>query len=432
MVTMKGLSLFPWLLSMTLVSSLHSKSQSRLKELYSWRQIDFVFPSDSTRQAALTSGAYIPENNLPLGLEIWGDRIFVSLPKWKPGIPATLATIPRDPKGDSSPALTPYPNWSWHLQANCDGLTSVFRMATDRCGRLWVLDSGTVDISINMKQKCPTQILVFNLRTDQLLWRYRLPDDQLKDGSLFINIAVDDRGSHCEDTFAYLADAFRYGLVVYSWREDRSWRVESNYFYPEPLHGDYEIHGVPFQWSDGLFGLALSPEDHNGERSLFFHALSSYREFVVPTSFLRNETAAVDANPHAFRVLEEPRGLSRSQSSGSAMDRQGVLFYNLVSRDAVGCWNSRQPYGFRMGLQGIIAHDNSSLIFPNDLKVDQETRQSLWVLSNRLPIYIYSTLDPDEVNYRILTAPTDSIVKGTVCDPNYVYVPSEPRYPCGY
>lgn len=76
-----------------------------------------------------------------------------------------------------------------------------------------------------------------------------------------------------------------------------------------------------------------------------------------------------------------------------------------------------------MALQGIVAQDNETLVFPNDLKVDHELRQNLWVLSNKLPVFLYSNLDPNEVNFRVMTAPTDLAVSGTVCDPNY---PADP------
>lgn len=52
-------------------------------------------------------------NNFFLGVEVFKHRIFVSMPKWKPGVPATLAVIPRIPR-ESSPNLVPYPNWDWH------------------------------------------------------------------------------------------------------------------------------------------------------------------------------------------------------------------------------------------------------------------------------------------------------------------------------
>lgn len=59
--------------------------------------------------------------------KVWNGRTFVTLPKWKFGVPATLAVIPKN--ATSSPLLQPYPNWNWHVEGNCNGLTSVFRIS---------------------------------------------------------------------------------------------------------------------------------------------------------------------------------------------------------------------------------------------------------------------------------------------------------------
>lgn len=56
---------------------------------------------------------YIPANVLPLGLEIYGSRIWVTIPSWRKGVPATLATVSRS-GGVTSPKLKPYPDWSFH------------------------------------------------------------------------------------------------------------------------------------------------------------------------------------------------------------------------------------------------------------------------------------------------------------------------------
>lgn len=40
------------------------------------------------------------------------------------------------------------------------------------------------------------------------------------------------------------------------------------------------------------------------------------------------------------------------------------------------------------------------------------------MLSNRLPIYLYSKLDYTEINYRVLRADTQEVVRGTACDPD--------------
>lgn len=54
------------------------------------------------------------------------------------------------------------------------------------------------------------------------------------------------------------------------------------------------------------------------------------------------------------------------------------------------------------------------MVFPNDIKVD--AKGNLWALSDKLPIFMYSKLNPDEINFRILTAPVAEAIRGTACD----------------
>jgi len=69
-----------------------------------------------------------------------------------------------------------------------------------------------------------------------------------------------------------------------------------------------------------------------------------------------------------------------------------------------------------------------SLVFPNDIKVDHEIDQSVWLISNRLPMYLYSTVNGGSINYRIFKANVKEAVRNTVCDPNYVVPDSDPGF----
>lgn len=60
-------------------------SAIKLQEQYKWSAMDYAFPSDQVRAAAINSGDYIPSNNLPVGIEIWKDKLFITVPRWKPG-----------------------------------------------------------------------------------------------------------------------------------------------------------------------------------------------------------------------------------------------------------------------------------------------------------------------------------------------------------
>lgn len=68
-------------------------ANERLKELFAWKTVDFDFPDEATRAKAIENKEYIQENNLPLGLERWHDKLFVTIPRWKSGIVSTLNYI---------------------------------------------------------------------------------------------------------------------------------------------------------------------------------------------------------------------------------------------------------------------------------------------------------------------------------------------------
>lgn len=303
---------------------------------------------------------------------------------------------------------------------NCSGLTSVFRINTDSCGRLWVLDSGQIDSQDQPKQICPPSIVVFNLLTDEFVARYVIPQKYVLQDSLFSNIIVDTRKADCTDLHVYIADTWRFGLLVFRERDQKFWRFSHHLFYPDPLASNYSLHGLNFQWADGIFGLALSPINQFTERILYFHSMSSYREFFVSTEVLR-QSSRTNNSAADFHLAGESRGLF-GQASGSAIDRRGVMFYGLVTRDSIGCWDTHKPY--KKSAIGVVARNVETLVFPNDIKVDKEKDQSLWVISNKLPMFQAGPLNADEYNYRILFADTTEAVRGTICDPEKQSTPS--------
>lgn len=365
-----------------------------LTTVFAWSGIDFLYPTSALHSAALASGDFVPENCLPLGLGRGGDRIFITLPRWKAGVPASLAWLPLPEEGSptSSPPLIPYPNWAAHgdpeKPGDCSRLMSVYRLWVDECERLWVIDSGVVNATISINQVCPPKIVAFDLRTDRQLFSHELPPDQVKQDSLHSNIVVDVRDGRCSEAFAYVTDVWRYGVVVFSLASRRSWRTTHHLYLPTPELSDYRLHGVPFQWTDGVFGLSLSPVNEYADRLMFFHPMSSYAEFMVSTAVLRNETlwtVAFGAGSSAAFVAIGDRG-RRGQSSTSGLDRRGVQFFNLIHADAVGCWDTTKPYsvGAVGGGLDVVAMDNQTIVFPNDMKVDHEPRQVRLNTSNHL------------------------------------------------
>ncbi|XP_031334671.1 protein yellow isoform X2 [Photinus pyralis] len=385
------------------------QAAKKLKEIFAWNYFDFAYPTDQDRYNAMLNGDYIPANGLPVGIEIWNNKMFVTLPRWKEGVPSTLNYVDLDRYDSKSPALIPFPDWKSNEAGNCNNaLTSVDRVKVDRCDRLWVLDTGTTGIGANMKNPCPYALNVFDLKTSKRLRRYQLRPEDTNPNTFIANIEV-DVGAKCEDAFAYMSDELGYGLIVYSWNQDTSWRFKHGFFFPDPLAGDFNVGGINFQWDDeGIFGMILSPLQQDGYRTLFFGPLASNREFAVSTQILNN-ASKVDDGYHDFVALED-RG-PNSHVTARAMDDTGVMFYNLVDRNAVGCWNSVLPY--KPEYMAVVDSDHEGLIFPVDIKVDRN--RNLWVMSDRMPIFLIKGIDVNDVNFRIYVAPVENMIKNTVC-----------------
>ncbi|XP_068633041.1 protein yellow [Battus philenor] len=383
----------------------------QLHIVYEWKQLDFQFQSPEAREQAIASGAFIQENNMPMGVEVYGDRLFITVPRWRAGVPASLTYINLKDNSTMSPKLIPYPNWAAHTPGP-DGkpdIVSPFRVRADRCARLWVLDNGKIGNLGNDTVKYPPAILIYDLNTDTLLRKYEFPDDQVKEDSGFAVIAVEDRD--CDNTYAYAGDVGKAGIVVYSFAKNDSWRISHHYFHPDPLACDFSVKGLNFSWTDAVFGLGLSGPNADNYSTLYFHPMASYNEFSVSTEYLRNQSIA-DNNFDAFKLLGS-RG-PNAQSSVSFVDpKTGVLFYSLVNLNAVACWRTNNK-NYNMKNQGRIYMNDETMVYPTDIKVDYN--ENLWILSNRMPIWMYAKLDPKEVNFRVFSAPVVDAISHTACD----------------
>lgn len=389
-----------------------AQSKDNLRVAYEWKEMDYKYENAEARWTAIENHEFRPDNVIPFGLEVYRSRMYIALPRWRDGVPASLAYFDLNDKSTKSPLLTPFPSWEAHSLAEPDPeLVSPFRIRADRCGRLWVLDSRIAGVLENTTIFGPAQLLVYDLHNDNLLRRYRFPSSHIKQGSFFANLAVED--ADCENTFAYAADLGSPGLVVYSWAQEDSWRVQHNFFHPDPLAGNYSIGGIEFQWDDGLYGLAVSKPQADGFATLYFHPLSSTTEFAVSTKLLRNKTLATSNDIyHDFKILGA-RGPNGQAGAAFLDPRTGVLFYALPNMNALDCWSTTKAE-YSTNTQDRIYYSAMELVFPSEVKVDAEDR--LWVLSNKLQEFIYDELYPGTVNYRILTANVVDAIENTACD----------------
>ncbi|KAF9418128.1 hypothetical protein HW555_004938 [Spodoptera exigua] len=367
-------------------------------------------PIDTPSSAAINPNDeigrfFVQYNNVPMGAERVGDRVFVTIPRRRFGIPATLNYIDLNVYGNTrSPPLRPYPD-----MARSRSLISVYRTRADECGRLWMVDTGVIEIPNNPRYLQPPAIVVYDLRTDKQILRYQfkssdLPANNTATGLASITVVI--KNGDCSNAYAFIPDLVTYGLIVYSLRENDSWRHQHNYFHFNPTSGNLRVAGQSFTWNDGIFSVATGEPGPDGCRQVYFHPMVSNQEFSVSSCELEKR----EANQSAFNVVGD-RG-SNSQSTMHDMHGASkVIFFAEVGRDSISCWNTEKPLS--PDNMEMLAQHSSKLSYPSDLHV---TENEVWVTSNTLPRFIYSRFNPEEYNFFVYKANVDNVLSGTVCE----------------
>ncbi|XP_045509266.1 L-dopachrome tautomerase yellow-f2-like isoform X1 [Colias croceus] len=352
---------------------------------------------------------FIQYNNLPMGAEKVGNRLFIALPRRNYGIPATLNYIDLNTQTERSPSLRPYPD-----VFRSRSLISVYRTRADTCNRLWMVDTGLLELSVisNRRQLQPPGIVIFDLNTNQQILRYTLKDSDVPSATTpagLASITVDITGN-CDDAYAYIPDLSTYGIIVYSLKDNDSWRLQHNYFSYNPVAGNIRVAGEYFQWSDGIFSITLSPPTPDTCRKAYFHPLVSTEEFAVSTCVLKNKTAST--NRYFFDKFSYlgDRGQNSQCTMHDYHERTGVIFFADIGRDGISCWNTVKPLS--ANTVSVLAQHDDLLSYPADLHV---TGDEVWVITNRLPRFGYSRLNTDEYNFFIYKGHVQRLIYGTPC-----------------
>lgn len=90
----------------------------------------------------------------------------------------------------------------------------------------------------------------------------------------------------------------------------------------------------------------------------------------------------------------------------------GIIFYSQIQRDGVACWNTKRP--LKPENFHLISSNHDTMIFANEVKIDAEDNM-LWLMSNKMPQYIYQNLNLSDINIRIFATPVKKVLKDSPC-----------------
>lgn len=239
-----------------------------------WTGGSFEWPCPSTKSLYKSSGKYISKNVIATRAQIVGDDVFVALPRYKSGVPATLAKT-NIKKGQCSATLQPFPCWSMQEEGNCQSLQSVVDIIVDKNDIVWALDVGIVNTLETPVRKCPPKVVAISAKTGKVLKSISLdelvvPTSRLQ--YLIIDYSADNR------CYVYISDAAQRSIIVYDVQASRGFRV----ILPKAVSA-----GCPKR--DVLY-MALARKSC-GTTALYFSYLSSKNLFLIRTEYLRSGNA---------------------------------------------------------------------------------------------------------------------------------------------
>ena len=110
--------------------------------VYQWNIVEYEWPSADVKAREIANGNYLPRNSAVNGIKLYKDKVYVTVPRLKEGVPSTLNVIIENPDAAAtnvSHILRPYPSWEMQTVGNCSALQRVQSMEIDpQTGYMWI------------------------------------------------------------------------------------------------------------------------------------------------------------------------------------------------------------------------------------------------------------------------------------------------------
>jgi len=324
-------------------------------------------------------------------------RIFLNFPRWGDPVANTVAEL-RDGQ------VVPFPDDAFNRfdpRRPGDTLVSVQAVAIDALDRLWLLDTG----SLNVQPVVPggPKLVAIDLATDQIVQTIPVPPDVVVPTSSINDVRFDlSRGEAC---LAFITDAAPLGpsaIITVDLASGRSWRrlVEQPSVKAEPnfipiVEGEELVERIPGMpprsIAPGVDGLAI---DNDGA-CLFYSPLASRRLYSVATDPLAEEASEEDV-----AATIEDLGDKGSGADGLECDAGGRVYITQYETNAIA---RRTPEG---QIEPLIA--NPRLLWPDTmaLAADGYLYFTAYQL-HRQPRY-YDGMDPRQPPYPIFRFRVDA------------------------
>jgi len=355
------------------VQSQNYTQENGASMVFKFANVQYEWPNDDAKNKAILSGEYILENNILTGIKVFRDDVYVTVPRWRPGVPSTLNVVRWDG------VLRPFPSWSMNKLGDCNSFQYVQSMEVDpNTGYMWAIDVGRVDTradGLSPRNLCPPKLVVLDIASGNVVMRYEFPDSVVSHTSNFMNDIVLDYVDG-EARFAYTTDTFDVKIIVFDVAKKISY-----YYHHESMRAQPLIPGV----QDDLFvtvavdGIAITGDFQH----VYYCALPSLDIFAVPTSTLRHSGSNFASDVvHVGKKAGGTDGMVCGQRS---------LFYGVLERNAVyktstdACCTN-----FSLATQSEVAKNDDYMKWVDTMAFNGT---DLWFLANKMMIFAQNQID---------------------------------------
>ncbi|XP_017778769.1 PREDICTED: major royal jelly protein 1 [Nicrophorus vespilloides] len=351
-----------FIVSAALLALASASCDRELMKPVEWSGGSFEWPCEATKKIYVSSGKYISKNIIATRGQIYKDDVILALPRYKPGVPATLAKVSLKQKGCEA-VLQPFPCWTSQEEGNCQGLQSVVDLYLDAQEILWVLDVGVTNTLEAPVRRCPPKVLAISMKTGKLLKTLDLSGLVAQASRLqyvCVEYSADGR------PFAYISDAATRSILVFDIAGNKGYRV----ILPKAIVAGMNRRDVLY--------IALTRKGC-GNNFLVFTYLSSGRMFQIRTDYLRSGSTA-------GRVQD--LGPKPSKLVVLGTDLGSAVFFRFEGKPEIYRWDTNTAF----------QKENFQVVYksPNCLLATQAMpdlrRQRIRVLESNFPDFIQNTV----------------------------------------
>lgn len=307
--------------------------------VYQWNIIEYEWPNETLKQQEINNNNYLPNNSAVNGIKLYRNRVYVTVPRLKDGVPSTLNVIidatSENTDANVSHILRPYPSWEMQELGNCDALQIVQSMEIDpHTGYMWVIDTGSKpsgSLSVQPVDRCPAKIIIYDLTTNKEVHRYIFPPEVVGQGLYYLNDIVLGF-SEGKARYAFISDTLAYKLVVYDYVDDTSYAYSHSSMAADPAHKNITINNMTLPGIvTGINGIAMSPD----YQYVYYSAVAGVGLHQIETSVLISAKGDNAAFAAAVRTL----GDKISPGDGMAYSDNHNLYYSALGPNAVYHWD---------------------------------------------------------------------------------------------